>query len=253
MNRSPLAARPADSLIYLTGSSNRDTRAVAGRRGDLGVLVTPLRPHYLEQAAGYPWWAIDNGVFSKKKAFDPCGFRDLVKRAAASPHRSRCLFVAVPDVVGDPVGTLARWREWRGELRDSGLPLAFVLQDGCEDGECSGTLFDDGIPWGEFDVLFVGGSTDWKTVNGNLPWSRQQKLIALHRRCDELGIPRHMGRVNSWQRCEIASYGLGCKSADGTYIAFGPDKNLPDLIGWLDLANRHHRAAEGANEPARKK
>lgn len=240
MPRSPLADRPADSLIYLTWCSNNATRAAG--RDDLGVLVTPLRPHYLEQAGEYPWFAVDNGAFSQATPFDPDAFRDLVRRVAAHPLRDRCLFVAAPDVVGDPAGTLRSWREWRRELRATGLPLAFVLQDGCEDGTADGTLFDDGIPWGEFDVLFVGGSTDWKIAD--LPWPRQQKLIAMHRRCDDEGVPRHMGRVNSWERCEIAFYGLGCKSADGTYLAFGPDKNLPPLLGWLDRANRHRHTEE---------
>lgn len=239
MTRSPLADRPKDSLVYLTGCSNTATRTAAKGRADLGVLVTPLLPSYLGHVGDYPHWAIDNGAFSKAVPFDPCAFRELVAKAGANPHRDRCLFVAVPDVVGDPAGTLASWREWRGELRATGLPLAFVLQDGCEDGRVDGTLFDDGIPWGEFDALFIGGSTDWKIAD--LPWPRQQKLIALHRRCDEESIPRHMGRCNSRERCEIAYYGLGCKSADGTYLAFGPDKNLPKLLGWLDTANRHHQ------------
>jgi hypothetical protein len=26
---------------------------------------------------------------------------------------------------------------------------------------------------------------------------------------------------------------IGCHSADGTFLAFGPDRNLPRLLGWL--------------------
>lgn len=241
MNRSPLADRPTDSLIYLTGCSNAGTRAAARGRTDLGVLVTPLLPAYLEHVGDYPAWAVDNGAFSKSVPFDPAAFRKLVKAAADSPHRSKCLFVVCPDVVGDPAATLASWREWSAELRATGLPVAFVLQDGCERGEADRTLFEDGIPWGEFDVLFVGGSTDWKI---GLPSTVGRNWMEIFRRCDRENIPVHMGRVNSWERCEIAFYGLGCRSADGTFIAYGPRANLPQVVGWLDRANRPHNNPE---------
>lgn len=42
----------------------------------------------------------------------------------------------------------------------------------------------------------------------------------------------HCGRVNSKKRykwCE--SY--GADSADGTYVAFGPDINIPKMARWL--------------------
>lgn len=42
-----------------------------------------------------------------------------------------------------------------------------------------------------------------------------------------------MGRVNSRSRLKIAEW-FGCDSADGTYLAYGPDKNLPKLLKWLD-------------------
>jgi hypothetical protein len=41
-----------------------------------------------------------------------------------------------------------------------------------------------------------------------------------------------MGRVNSRRRLRIAAQ-MGCHSADGTFLAFGPDRNLPHLLGWL--------------------
>ena len=42
----------------------------------------------------------------------------------------------------------------------------------------------------------------------------------------------HMGRVNSYRRIAIAD-AIGCDTADGTYIAFGPDVNLPKALAWL--------------------
>jgi hypothetical protein len=42
-----------------------------------------------------------------------------------------------------------------------------------------------------------------------------------------------MGRLNSRRRLRHAA-AIGCHSADGTYLAYGPDKNLPKLLGWLN-------------------
>ncbi|WP_405928098.1 hypothetical protein OG554_05250 [Streptomyces griseus] len=41
---------------------------------------------------------------------------------------------------------------------------------------------------------------------------------------------------------------FGCDSVDGTFLAYGPDKNLPKLLSWLDeldgrpslLGSTHH-------------
>ena len=42
-----------------------------------------------------------------------------------------------------------------------------------------------------------------------------------------------MGRVNSRRRLRIAQ-AFGCTSCDGTYLAFGPDTNLPRLLTWMN-------------------
>jgi hypothetical protein len=31
---------------------------------------------------------------------------------------------------------------------------------------------------------------------------------------------------------------IGCDSVDGTYLAYGPSRNLPNLLGWLADLNR---------------
>ena len=41
----------------------------------------------------------------------------------------------------------------------------------------------------------------------------------------------HMGRVNSRKR-SLAAATMGCTSADGTYVARGPDINLPKAMRW---------------------
>jgi hypothetical protein len=42
----------------------------------------------------------------------------------------------------------------------------------------------------------------------------------------------HCGRINSWPRFQRAKE-MGCDSADGTYIAFGPDLLVPKLLRWV--------------------
>lgn len=42
--------------------------------------------------------------------------------------------------------------------------------------------------------------------------------------------------MNSLRRLTYAA-AIGCHSADGTYLAYGPDRNLPTLLRWLRIAN----------------
>jgi hypothetical protein len=42
----------------------------------------------------------------------------------------------------------------------------------------------------------------------------------------------HKRRVNSLRRLRYAR-SIGCHPVNGTYLAYGPDRNLPNLLGWL--------------------
>jgi len=119
-----------------------------------------------------------------------------------------------PDVVGDAEATLKRSMPWLAYIRELGFPAALVAQDGLEAME---------VPWDDFDVLFIGGSTDWKLSD---------HAHALTLEAKRRGKWVHMGRVNSQVRLRRAAL-TGCDSADGTFIAFGPDVNLPRVLGWL--------------------
>lgn len=175
----------------------------------LGVLVTPSNGALANaRRTGLPW-AADNEAFS---SFDPAGFRAMLSRLKGVPG---CLWVACPDVVGDAAATLARFREWKDEVREaSGQPLALVGQDGME---------DEDLPWGEFDALFVGGSTAWKLSSA----ARQLVAEALRR-----GKAAHMGRANSRRRYETAA-AWGCQTVDGTNVCKWPDVWLPRCVRWL--------------------
>jgi hypothetical protein len=135
-------------------------------------------------------------------------------------HRERCLFVCAPDVVGDAEATLGLAVPMAKEIRGRGWPVALVGQDGMEHMD---------VPWHLFDWLFVGGSTDWKLGVGG-------RALVAHAKA--LGKKVHVGRVNSLVRYRYCAHALGADSADGTYLAFGPDVLLPNVLSWVRAADQ---------------
>lgn len=159
-------------------------------------------------------WCADNGAFGTVGFDEQKWWAWLVKNA---PWADSCAFATAPDVVGDAAATLERSVPWLQPIRGLGYPAALVAQDGLEDLT---------VPWDDFDVLFIGGSTEWKLG----PQARDLAAQAKAR-----GKWVHMGRVNSERRFVYAR-AIGCDSVDGTYLRFGPTTNLPKLLGWLDRA-----------------
>jgi hypothetical protein len=197
-------------VLYLaTPSTPRVREAMSA--GLLGCMTTPKQGNVVPPGAAY---ACDNGKFGKgwpgaEKWFAWLG-RTITRYGAG-----RCLWAVAPDVPFDAVGTLAESRPWLARIRSLGVPAAFAAQDGAEDGLLP--------PWDEFDVLFLAGSTEWKL-------SRQAAELA-----DEAcarGLTVHMGRVSSETRIRHA-IAIGCATVDGTYLRFGPDKNLLRLQAWF--------------------
>lgn len=154
--------------------------------------------------------AADNGCFT-----NPAGYSDeRYERHLRQFPRERTLFATATDVLGDHDATVKRALPVLRMIRDIGLPAAFVVQDGWE---------EETTPWDELDAIFVGGSTKFKFRGG-------RAAVAAAK---ERGLWAHMGRVNSLDRLR-AAIGVGCDSADGTFLKFGPDKNWPHLVRWLD-------------------
>jgi hypothetical protein len=114
-------------------------------------------------------------------------------------------------------------------IRELGYKASFVAQDGIDK-----TV----TPWDDFDVLFIGGTTDWKLG----PIAAGAATEALAR-----GKWLHMGRVNSYKRYLYAAL-LGCDSVDGTFLAFGPAKNLPRLERWVMKVKSIRDSGEPYNE-----
>ena len=190
------------TMIYLSG------RVVADDR--IGVMLSFNANHTTQNMLGSnQLFALDNGCFSNPYKYSDKGFLNWLDKI----NRKNCLFAVAPDVVGDAKETLKRSLPMLPKLRSAGYQAAFIAQDGATED----------LPWDEFDCLFIGGTTDWKL-------SQQAGDLIAHAKKKNKWV--HVGRVNSYTRIKAISV-LGADSCDGTFLAFGPDKNLPILIQWL--------------------
>lgn len=174
---------------------------------DVGRLIVPAarnRPERLFLEPGK--WAMDNGAF---KAFDRGLFVGMLEQFSEVPG---CLFVTVPDVVGNASETLRLWPFWSRLIRGAGYPVAFVAQDG---------ILPDAVPWREMDALFIGGTTEFKL-------SSMVRSLAGYAKAR--GMWLHVGRVNSHRRLRFVAQigGLeGRVSYDGTSTSRFPMVHIP--------------------------
>jgi hypothetical protein len=158
-------------------------------------------------------WAADTGCFNTPEKHDDDSYLTwLSDREYAA---DRCLFATAPDVVGDAVGTMVVAQPMLSRIRRVGFKAALIAQDGMESLE---------MPWDTFDCLFIGGTTRWKL---------SENAYGLIAEARQRGKWVHTGRVNSYQRL-VRMRQAGAHSADGTYLAFGPDTNLPKMNKWME-------------------
>lgn len=180
--------------------------------GDLGMIATPLQPNRVRPGLD---WCGDSGAFSARYVGDEAYLEWI---SALSIFKDQCAFITAPDVVCDPVETLKRSLPMMPRIRELGFPVAYIGQDG---------LLVEDIPWDEFDVFFIGGSTEWKL-------STDVHYLTTEAICH--GKTVHMGRVNTLRRMRWAK-AIGCASVDGTFLKFSPDKNLEMLVRWSKMLN----------------
>lgn len=201
-------------MLYLATASGPLVRD-AMSTGLIGQVVTYKSGNVLTPGASFildcGTVKIVDGHPENDPDWDPVAWEANVRRYATEPG---CLFAVVPDWVNDATRTNQRWAQYHGIVRNLGLRPAYVLQNGCESIPASA------------GAVFVGGDTAWKLG------SEARRLIA---QAKARGMWVHMGRVNSLRRLRYAAQ-LGCDSADGTCLAFGPDTNLPKLLRWLHPA-----------------
>lgn len=158
----------------------------------LGRLIQPRHYSSIEKTANASIpWAADNDCF---QVLDADAFTRMLDRIQPLPG---CLFVTCPDFVGDHEATLVQFYRWSSAIKRRGLPIAFVLQDGC-------TVRD--VPWLDIDAVFIGGTTHFK-----LGATAERIVLAARER----GKWVHMGRVNSEKRIRYAEE-IGCDSVDGS-------------------------------------
>lgn len=121
------------------------------------------------------------------------------------------------------------------------MPLSTLGSYGCQSSRSTAQDGCDelGVPWDEFEVLFIDGSTEWKIG----PVAQRLSAEAKAR-----GKGVHMGRVNSRRRLGVAEW-FGCDSADGTFLAFGPETNLPKLLTWISELDSQPTLAAGLAAP----
>jgi hypothetical protein len=166
-----------------------------------------LAPRSHERVLDGRVWAADTGCFNSPEKYTDAGYLAwLGQRVVAL---DRCLFATAPDVVGD-----AWSRHMLPRIRSLGYRAALVAQDGIE---------DIAIDWDAFDVLFVGGTTDWKL---------SERAIGVMADAKRRGKWVHAGRVNSLRRLRLMQM-AGADSADGTFVAIAPRTNIPRMEAWL--------------------
>jgi hypothetical protein len=187
-------------------------QAVAHAGDGFGRLLSPRQFSRAADtaAAGIPW-AADNDCFQGLNSEAYTRMLDAIQGVPG------CLFVTVPDVVGDSEETARLFELWAPAVRRRGLPVALVAQDGI--GEMELWLKRT---WHRLDALFVGGTTEFKLS------AEAERLV---REAKTRGRYAHMGRVNSRKRFDYARQ-IGCDSIDGSKFSRWRDTWLPDALGW---------------------
>ena len=129
-------------------------------------------------------------------------FRVLAKH---EPHKENCLFVTIPDVVGNSRRTDDLYYHITQDARTHPYTRqwAFVMQDGHEDSR---------IDWNAMlgKWMFIGGTDRFKDSAAAYDIVKTAKAMG--------GIKIHVGRVNTAKRYE-AFASLGCDTCDGSGVA----------------------------------
>ncbi len=170
-----------------------------------GQLLTPLTQYRRWSET----FSVDNGAYTRFW-FDK--LRAILTREDGV--KRKCLWVAVPDVVGSARRTMEVWKYRYEFIPDNGWPLALVVQDGAE---------DISIPWEELACIFVGGTTTWKLSDNVVKIIKAAKIMNKH---------VHIGRVNTPRRWNYFDK-LGADTCDGSGFARF-DWMLERLVGRND-------------------
>lgn len=214
------------------------------RCGLLDQITTPASQNLLEPGTT---WCADNGIYSNAYPGDGQYLRWLI----SLPDPALCRFAVAPDVVANHDATLQRSWPMLRRIREAGLRVALCAQNGAT---------PDDLPWDYFDAVFLAGIVECAPCGfvpdvadlpmGTCPeghqlaeWKTGAVAEAIAVEAKARGLWVHMGRVNTRGRV-LRAKEMGCDSADGTFLAYGPDVNLPRLLSWL--CEPVHRPAQHA-------
>jgi len=191
-----------------------------GHRPSLTILQlrTPLT-QYARDGLNSIKYGLDNGSFTD---FDVDTFERM---AFAAIGDDLCLWVAMPDVVGDHQSTLVLYEHWLIRLDYDGetKKRCFVLQDGCNLHHP-----DFEPPWDILDAVFVGGTDHYK---------ESRDCYEVVEKAKALGKWVHVGRVNSPSR--ITYWHDIADSFDGSGIARFDDMKTKAFDTLLMLKKTH--------------
>lgn len=192
-------------MLLLISGATRTLQKI--RHPKLGRLISPRSRHAKNVEKLGLKWAADNDCFT---GFNPGEYLKMLRQLAGKPG---CLFVTLPDAVGDAATTVALFQQWEPVVKSYGFPCAFVIQDGQEAGL---------VPWDKVQAVFIGGTTEFKL-------GPQARAIACEAKKRALWV--HMGRVNSLRRIRYARR-IGCDSFDGSGYSRFPGK-IPRALAEL--------------------
>jgi hypothetical protein len=185
----------------------RDWRLMLSAKGRLNPLEGDWK-YALDNGA---WYAFQNG-----EAFDEAAFGTALDLFGEGAD-----FIVAPDIVAAGMRSFDFSVAWLPRLQGA-APIAFAVQDGMTIADVEPLLAA-----GLVQVLFVGGSTEWKIAT-------MADWVALGLR---YGIPTHIGRVNTIKRIYLC-LAAGAHSFDGS----GPGKFVECLL-TIDAA-RHQSDLE---------
>lgn len=182
--------------------------------GAIGWMVSPATGFFPPRDL-IPY-AIDNGkyaAFSSNSEWDENAFFHLLDKYKFRSHQP--MWVVVPDAVGNKDETWWLWDRYEPRMRQYGWKLAFVAQDG---------MVPTDVPRNA-DVVFIGGSTNWK-------W-RNVALFAAS--CERV----HVGRVNWHDKLEYCQR-LGIMSVDGSgFFRQGDGSRSHQLVEFIAGRRRY--------------
>jgi hypothetical protein len=251
------------ATLYLTGCTNPLTREAAQTQDRLGMLAQPGNAYHRQHAQYARWGIDNGAFGHARKVAqgkaqawgeaETDAYIEYLRKVTREADTSQVLFATAPDVLrfvclthdvadearelscklqytrkepdaagracqgvpfGEAAATWERSSRIFSRIRELDLPAALVAQDGIDASS---------IDWDAFDVLFIGGSDQFKLG---------AEAAAIVATAKAHGKWVHFGRVSSQKRFDIA-VAFGCDSADGTYIGFGPAKNTPNVLRWL--------------------